>query len=75
MTITNNLEIINKHQLPGDVLQWCHNECDGLKSLASSLFAQLFVQAEIEENIKAPYHWPLWGESIGDWLIPLIKGQ
>ena len=25
-----------------------------------------FVQAQITENIKAPRHWPLWGEFIGD---------
>ena len=28
---------------------------------ASRLFARLFVQAQIKENIKAPHHWPLWG--------------
>ena len=32
----------------------------GLKSLATRLFAQPFVQAHIKENIKAPCHWPLW---------------
>ena len=34
-----------------------------LKSLASRLFAQPFVQAWIKENVKATRHWPLWGES------------
>ena len=34
-----------------------------------------FVQAQIEENIKAPRHWPLWGESTGDRWIPRTKGQ
>ena len=33
-----------------------------LKSSASPLFTQPFVQAQIKENIKAPSHWPLWGE-------------
>ena len=33
-----------------------------LKSQASRLFAQPFVQAQIKENIKAPHHWPLWYE-------------
>ena len=33
------------------------------KSPASRMFAQPFVQAEITENIKAPRHWPVWGES------------
>ena len=35
--------------------RWC------LKSPASWLFAKLFVQMQIKENIKA-LHWPLWGE-------------
>ena len=42
---------------------------------ASRLFAQLFVGAQIKENIKASRHWPLWGESTGDRWIPLTKGQ
>ena len=46
-----------------------------LKSLASRLFAQLFVRVQIKESNKAPRHWPLWGESIGDRWIPLKKGQ
>ena len=32
------------------------------KSPASRLFIQSFVHAQIKENIKAPRHWPLWGE-------------
>ena len=39
-------------------LQWRHNEPNGV----SSLFAQLLVQAQIKENIKAPHHWPLCEE-------------
>ena len=35
-------------------LQWRHNDRDGLKSQASWLFVQLFVQAQIKENIKIP---------------------
>ena len=45
------------------------------KSQVPRLFAQPFVQAQIEENIKVPCHWPLWGESIGDHWTPLTKGQ
>ena len=26
------------------------------------MFTQPFVQVQIKENIKAPRHWPLWGE-------------
>ena len=32
----------------------------------SRLFTQLFVQAQIKENMKALRHWPLWGEFISD---------
>ena len=46
-----------------------------LKSLASRLFTQAFVQAQIKENIKAPRHWPLWGEITDDQWFPRTKGQ
>ena len=36
---------------------------------------QPFVQAKIKECIKAPRHWPLWGEFTGDRWIPRTKGQ
>ena len=40
-----------------------------LKSPASRLFTQPFIQAQIKENIKAPRHWTLWGEFTGDrWI-------
>ena len=42
----------------------------GLKSPASQLFAQPFIQAQIKENIKVLRHWPLSGEFTGDRLIP-----
>ena len=29
----------------------------------------------MKENIKAPRHWPLWGEFTGDRWIPRTKGQ
>ena len=45
----------------------------GLKSAASRLFA--FGQAQIKENIKAPRHWLVWGESTGDQWIPITKGS
>ena len=41
----------------------CH-----LKSLASRLFTQPFIQAQIKEIIKIPRRWPLW-EFTGDrWM-------
>ena len=46
-----------------------------LKWLANSLFVQPFVQVYIKEYIKAPRHWPLWGESTNDRWISLTKGQ
>ena len=30
--------------------------------IISLMFTQPFVQAQIKENIKAPHHWPWWGE-------------
>ena len=39
------------------------------QSLAYRLFSELFVSAHIKDNIKAPRHWPLWGEFAGDrWM-------
>ena len=46
-----------------------------LKSPASRLFTQAFIQAQIKENIKAPRHWPLCGEFRGDRWIPRTNGQ
>ena len=46
-----------------------------LISLASQLFAWPFVAAEIKENIEAPRHWPLWGESNGHRWIPLKRAS
>ena len=46
-----------------------------LRSPASRLFTQPFIQAQIKENIKAPRHWPLWGELAGHRRIPRTKGQ
>ena len=39
---------------------------NAMTSQITGLFAQPFVQTQIKENIKAPRHWPLWGESTGD---------
>ena len=53
--------------VPDISLQWRHND---VTSPASQLFAEPFIQAQIKENIKAPRHWPLWGEFTGDRCIP-----
>ena len=46
-----------------------------LKSPASRLFIQPFIQAQIKENIEAPRHWPLCGEFTGDQWISRTNGQ
>ena len=46
-----------------------------LKSPASRLFIQAFIQAQIKESIKVLHHWPLWGEFTGDRWIPRTNGQ
>ena len=57
-------------------LQWRHNERDGVSNhqLRDCLLNRLY-KAQIKENIKAPRHWPLWGEFTGDWLIPRTNDQ
>ena len=41
-----------------------------LKSPTSPLFTQPFIRVQIKENIKAPRHWPLWGEFTGTGEFP-----
>ena len=47
----------------------------GTMASASPLFTHPFIQAQIKENIKAPRHWPLWGEFTGDRWIPHTNGR
>ena len=46
-----------------------------LRSPASRLCTQLFIQTQIKENTKAPRHWPLCGEFTVERWIPHTKGQ
>ena len=46
-----------------------------LKSPALRLFTQPFIQTQMKDNIKAPRHWPLCGEFIGDRWIPRTNGK
>ena len=46
-----------------------------LKSPALWSFTQPLTQAQIKENIKAPCHWPLWGEFTGHRWIPTKDQQ
>ena len=45
------------------------------KSPASWLFTQPFIQAQINENIKAPRRWPLWGEFTGEFPPPQMASN
>ena len=58
------------------ILWWRHNERDGVSNhLRLDGFSQRFVRAQIKENIKAPRHWPLWGEFTSDQSIPSQKAS
>ena len=46
-----------------------------LKSPASRLFTQSFIQTQIKENIKAPRHWPLCGEFTGNGEFPAQRAN
>ena len=57
-------------------LQWRHNERGGVSNhQPPDYFTQPFIQAQMKENIKAPRHWPLWGEFTCDRSIPHTKSQ
>ena len=43
-----------------------------LKSPASRLFTQAFIQTQIKGNIKAPRHWPLCGEFKGPVTLKMV---
>ena len=61
------------HAMSCHVISWFHHSTAAvitmtswwtrwrLKSPASRVFTQPFIQSQIKENIKAPRHWPLWG--------------
>ena len=46
-----------------------------LKSPASRMFTQPFIQTQIKENIKAPRHWPLCGEFTGTGEFPAQRAS
>ena len=57
-------------------LQRRQNERDGLLyHQTHGCLLNGLSKAQIKENIKAPRHWPLWGEFTDDQWIPLTKGQ
>ena len=57
--------------------QWRHKKWARwrLKSSASRLFTQPFIQAQIKENINSPRNWLLWGEFTSERWISRTKGQ
>ena len=57
-------------------LQWRHNEHDCVSNHQRlDCLINHFFQAQIKQNIKAPRHWPLWGEFTGHRWILRTKGQ
>ena len=57
-------------------LQWRHDGRDGVSNHQPDdcLLNPLFKRRS-KKNIKAPRHWPLWGEITGDRWIPRTKVQ
>ena len=41
----------------------------------SRLFTEAFIQAQMNENVNAPRHWPFLYDSTSDRWIHLTKGQ
>ena len=58
-----------------EALRWRQNGRDSVKSPASRLFIQPFIQTQIKENIKAPRHWPLCGEFTGTDEFPAQRAS
>ena len=57
-------------------LPWRHNERDGVSNdQAHDCLLNHLFKVQIKESIKAPRHWPLWGEFTDGRLITLTKGQ
>ena len=52
-------------------LQWRQNERDGVANhQPHDCLPNRSSKVQIEENIKAPRHWPLWGEFTGNQWFP-----
>ena len=71
---TSSLAVI--HQLSSDTLQWRDNGRDGVSNhQPHDCLLTPFIRAHVNENTKAPRHWPLWGEFTGGRWIPRTNGQ
>ena len=69
----DDITLYSHLSLAGRISRMIHDHFT--KPPAYRLFTQPFVQTHIKESIKAPCHWPLWGEFTGDRWIPRTKGQ
>ena len=56
----------NPHPIAHRSLQWRHNERDSVSNhpVVCNLLLKPFVQTQINENTKAPRHWPFLGSSV-----------
>ena len=79
MICISRVLLIISQQLQGFskiTLQWCHNERDGVSNpqFRDCLLNRLFTRRS-KKNIKAPRHWHLCGEYIGDREFPTQKAS
>ena len=75
------LENLKSFHLEHMDLLLLHHYSDVIMSVMTSQIAGVsFVYStvcsgKVKKNIKAPHHWPLWGEFTSDQWIPCTKGQ
>ena len=77
---SNDTEILHfkdiHDSLPITSLRWRYNERDGVSNHQRlDGFLNRLFRCRTKKNIKAPRHWPLWGEFTGDRWIPLTKAE
>ena len=80
MYFNENTDLIIGSLSKTDILQAAHNSEVIMSAVSSqitgvSIVCSTVYSGAIKENLKAPRHWPLYGESSGDRWIPLTKGQ
>ena len=63
------------HQLEFPTLQWRHNDHDGISNHQPHGCLLNRLQTQINENIKAPRHWPLCGEFTGTGEFPAQRAS
>ena len=57
-------------------LYWRHNDHDGVSNhQPRGCLLSPFIQTQIKENIKAPRHWPLYGEFTGTGEFPAQRAS